>query len=151
LRTYLKILNQLDITDADYYKLKDLKEYAEEMVIVCYRFYFENFFWIFLFSKSFAINKHIQDRLQKKSAKKFQDTVESLLQKKPEYMADLNAGSQRCSETKTQESQNETERDSTCGVDSDMDSSEIMDIDFNRLNKKSLSIELNLFGLKECS
>jgi len=51
-----------DLTDADYYSLKDI------------------------FQLSNDVHDHIQDKLIKKTAKKFSETVETLLQSKPEYL-----------------------------------------------------------------
>jgi hypothetical protein len=51
-----------DLTDADYYSLKDI------------------------FQLSNDVHDHIQDKLIKKTAKKFSETVQTLLQSKPEYI-----------------------------------------------------------------
>jgi hypothetical protein len=67
LRSYIKILNMLDLSNADYYSLKDIKKLSEE------------------------VEDHISDKLLKKVVTKYKEGIHDLLIKKPEYKNDENA------------------------------------------------------------
>ncbi len=61
-KTYLKIIQMTDLSEADYLSLKEIHQLANE------------------------VHEHIQDKSLKKTAKKFVETVHVLLEKLPEYL-----------------------------------------------------------------
>jgi predicted house-cleaning noncanonical NTP pyrophosphatase (MazG superfamily) len=61
-KTYLKIIQMTDLTEADYLSLKEIHQLANE------------------------VHEHIQDKNLKKTAKKFVETIFGQLEKMPEYL-----------------------------------------------------------------
>lgn len=61
-KTYLKIAQLADLGDADYHSLKNIWQLVEQ------------------------VHEHIDDRTNKKTAKKFVESIEALLNKMPEYI-----------------------------------------------------------------
>lgn len=64
-KTYLKILQMADLNEADYFALKEIERLAEQ------------------------VHEFIDERFNKKTAKKFWESIEALLAKKPEYLEEI--------------------------------------------------------------
>lgn len=125
LRSYVKILNMFDLSNADYYSLKEIKKLSEE------------------------VEAHISDKLLKKVVTKYKEGIHEMLVKKPEYKNDQN----KEQETSTQE-QDETVvnrdgvrksmleksvlKNSSAHNTSSLNSSDIaVDYDFVKIKKKA--------------
>ncbi|RNA26517.1 hypothetical protein BpHYR1_034644, partial [Brachionus plicatilis] len=104
LKTYLKLLQMADLSDADYLSLKNIHQLAEE------------------------VHEHIDDRLIKKTAKRFEESVLAMLIKKPEHR-------QLLDETKPPAEQlDQDDKDKT--IQNDSLSSELIDHQFPKIIKK---------------
>lgn len=103
-KTYLKVLQMADLTEADYLSLKNIHQLAEE------------------------VYEHIDDKLIKKMAKKFEENVLGLLSKKPEHQ-------QLLDQSKQMEKTRQEDTDKT--IQNDSLSSEIIDHEFPKILKKT--------------
>lgn len=118
-----------DLNDADYVSLKEIYKLSEE------------------------IADQIEDRLLKKTASKFSETLHALLVKKPEYKREQEAeqlktqdmpppvseSTERGDETQpatNQTMQQTNEQDTAAGAISSDSSDEMVDPEFSKINKK---------------
>lgn len=109
-KTYLKILQMADLSDADYLSLKNIHQLAEE------------------------VHEHIDDKLVKKMAKKFEEHVLEILSKKPEH-TQLFTEPKKIEQTLQNDIDTTIQNDKT--IQNDSLSNEMIDLEFPKINKKS--------------
>lgn len=103
-KTYLKVLQMADLSEADYLSLKNIHQLAEE------------------------VYEHIDDKLVKKMAKKFEENVCDILSKKPEHTHIFKEAKQT-----EQTCQNDGDK----SIQNDSLANEMIDHEFPKINKKS--------------